>query len=160
MKEEDLACVLAWRNHPDVRRFMYTQHEITPLEHMRWFENSQLNTARNLLIFEAYSVPMGFININQTLPGHVADWGFYLDPAAPRGMGHKLGAAALEFAFATLGLHKICGQALVFNERSIRFHLRLGFQQEGELRDQYYDGKCYHSVIHFGLLSGEWQTQS
>ncbi|SFW44218.1 UDP-4-amino-4,6-dideoxy-N-acetyl-beta-L-altrosamine N-acetyltransferase [Pseudomonas sp. NFACC19-2] len=139
---------------------MYTQHEITPLEHLRWFENSRINPARNLLIFEIDSVPMGFININQILPGHVADWGFYLDPAAPRGVGYRLGTEALDFAFAVLGLHKVCGQALEFNERSIRFHSRLGFQREGELRDQYYDGRCYHSVIHFGLLSSEWQTHS
>lgn len=157
MQEEDLARVLEWRNHPDVRKFMYTQHEITPLEHRSWFEKSQRDPARNLLIFESESVPLGFININQTVLGHVADWGFYLDPAAPRGMGHRLGVTALAFAFTTLGLHKVCGQALAFNERSIRFHLRLGFQREGELREQHYDGKCYHSVIHFGLLSSEWQ---
>lgn len=160
MQEEDLARVLAWRNHPDVRKFMYTQHEIAPLEHADWFKRSRLNPARNLLIFEIDSVPMGFVNINQILPGHVADWGFYLDPDAPRGTGDQLGAAALDFAFTVLGLHKICGQALGFNERSIRFHLRLGFQREGELRDQYYDGECYHSVVHLGLLSSEWQGSS
>jgi len=160
MREDDLARVLAWRNHPDVRKFMYTQHEITLQEHRSWFENSQRNTARNLLIFESESVPLGFININQTVPGHVADWGFYLDPMAPRGMGHRLGVTALVFAFTTLGLHKVCGQALAFNERSIRFHLRLGFKREGELRDQHYDGESYQSVMHFGLLSSEWQPYS
>lgn len=34
----DLERVLAWRNHPDVRRYMYTQHEITLDEHQRWYE--------------------------------------------------------------------------------------------------------------------------
>lgn len=157
MREEDLARVLEWRNHPDVRKFMYTQHEITTQEHRSWFESSRRNPARHLLIFESESVPLGFISINQKLPGHVADWGFYLAPLAPRGMGHRLGVAALTFAFTTLGLHKVCGQALVFNERSIRFHLRLGFKCEGELREQHYDGENYHSVMHFGLLSREWQ---
>lgn len=158
MKQDDLERVLSWRNHPDVRRYMYTQHEITPVEHRRWYENSQCNPARSLLIFEHQGVPLGFVNITQSTPGHIADWGFYLAPEAPRGTGHLLGKAALNFAFQTLGLHKVCGQALDVNERSIRFHLRLGFTQEADLRDQHYDGEHYHSVIHFGLLHCEWQA--
>lgn len=158
MREDDLVSVLRWRNHPDVRRFMYTQHEITASEHRRWFENSQGNPARNLLIFEHETVPLGFVNITQSTLGHIADWGFYLAPEAPRGTGQLLANAALSFAFQTLGLHKVCGQALAFNERSIRFHLRLGFSQEADLRDQHYDGERYHSVIHFGLLHNEWQA--
>ncbi|NQD81620.1 GNAT family N-acetyltransferase, partial [Pseudomonas sp. CrR14] len=86
-------------------------------------------------------------------------WGFYLAPGAPRGTGQQLGEAALAFAFDSLGLHKVCGQALAFNERSIRFHEKLGFVQEGALREQHYDGATYHTIIHFGLLRYEWQAK-
>ena len=37
MAEEDLTMVLAWSNHPEVRRFMFTQHEISLEEHTQWF---------------------------------------------------------------------------------------------------------------------------
>ena len=30
LTEDDVPMILPWRNHPDVRRFMYTQHEISP----------------------------------------------------------------------------------------------------------------------------------
>ncbi|MDT4866291.1 PseH: pseudaminic acid biosynthesis N-acetyl transferase [compost metagenome] len=158
MTSDDLERVLLWRNHPEVRRYMYTQHKIGLDEHRRWFENSQRNTARHLLIFEQQDVPLGFVNITEGIVGHIADWGFYLAPEAPRGTGRLLGQAALDFAFAQLRLHKVCGQALGFNERSIRFHLALGFTQEGVLRDQHFDGDHYHAVIHFGLLRSEWQA--
>lgn len=158
MTQSDLELVLSWRNHPDIRRFMYKQHEITSLEHFRWFESCQANAGRSLLIFEHDSVPTGFVNITQSTLGHIADWGFYLSPDAMRGSGTLLGEAALKYAFQTLGLHKVCGQALAYNERSIRFHLRLGFTREGELRDQHFEGKQYHSIIHFGLLEHEWQA--
>ena len=159
MREDDLERVLGWRNHPDVRRFMYTQHAITPSEHRKWYESSQLNPARSLLIFEQAGEPLGFVNITQTVAEHIADWGFYLAPGAPRGTGQQLGEAALAFAFDSLGLHKVCGQALAFNERSIRFHEKLGFVQEGALREQHFDGATYHTIIHFGLLRYEWQAQ-
>jgi UDP-4-amino-4,6-dideoxy-N-acetyl-beta-L-altrosamine N-acetyltransferase len=158
MTPEDLGQVLAWRNHEEVRRYMYTQHEISLEEHTRWFERASQDAGRHLLVFENDTVPLGFINIHQIAPGGVADWGFYVAPDAPKGTGRQLGQAALHYAFSGEGLHKICGQALAYNERSIRFHLNLGFQQEGTLREQHFDGQHYHNVVCFGLLASEWQA--
>lgn len=158
MTSDDLELVLGWRNHEEVRRYMYTQHEISFSEHASWFERVSQESSRHLLIFEDSAIPLGFINIHQIARGGVADWGFYTEPSAPKGTGRKLGQAALEYAFTYVGLHKICGQALIFNERSIKFHLRLGFQQEGIQREQHFDGQKYHNVLCFGLLASEWQS--
>ncbi|WP_350356197.1 UDP-4-amino-4,6-dideoxy-N-acetyl-beta-L-altrosamine N-acetyltransferase [Pseudomonas sp. G2-4] len=158
MTYEDLERVLAWRNHEEVRRYMYTQHEISLIEHSRWFERASQDSSRHLLVFESNAVPLGFINLHQIAPGGVADWGFYVAPDAPRGTGRLLGHAVLQHAFAHLALHKLCGQALRFNTRSIKFHQRLGFQQEGILREQHFDGQSYHDVVCFGLLASEWQS--
>lgn len=159
MQLADLQRVLAWRNHVDVRRYMYTQHEITLAEHKSWFERAANDACKSLLIFEINQQPLGFINFSKHSVGAIADWGFYLAPDAPKGSGRLLGHAALAYAFSQLKLHKICGEALAFNERSIRFHQSLGFIQEGNLRDQYFDGTSYHNVINFGLLADEWQPK-
>jgi len=155
MAHDDLARVLAWRNHPEVRRYMYTCHEIGMEEHARWFERASQDARKHLLIFEQGGQPLGFVNIGLSAET-VADWGFYIAPEAPRGSGRALGRAALAHAFGELGLHKVCGQALAFNERSVRFHLSLGFREEGRLRDQHFDGRDYHDVVCFGLLAHEW----
>ena len=160
MTYEDLAQVLSWRNHEDVRRYMYTQHEITLVEHTRWFERASQDTTRHLLIFESNAVPLGFINIYQIAPGGVADWGFYAAPDVPKGTGRQLGQAALHYAFSQVELHKICGQALAYNERSIKFHRSLGFLQEGIQREQHFDGQRYHDVVCFGLIASEWQVNN
>lgn len=159
MATTDLETVLAWRNHPEVRRYMYTQHEIRLDEHMRWFEQASRDPLRHLLIFEDGPTALGFINIHQRAPGKIADWGFYAAPDAPRGTGHALGKAALRYAFSDAGLHKLCGQAIAHNERSARFHRKLGFTQEGVLREQHYDGSQYHDVFCFGLLAEEWREK-
>lgn len=158
MTTDDLALVLSWRNHPDIRRYMYTQHEIALTEHESWFERASENPHKHLLIFEAGSTPQGFIQMNQLGGGPVAEWGFYASPDAPKGTGRRMGQAALRYAFEHIGLHKLCGQALAYNEPSIRFHRALGFQQEGLLRDQHHDGQCFHDVLCFGLLNSEWRT--
>lgn len=155
----DLSMLLRWRNHPEVRRYMYSQHEISMAEHSAWFERSSVDPACNLLIFEQNQVPHGFINIRQQGEGRVAEWGFYAAPDAPKGTGKRLGEAALTYAFGDAGLHKLCGRALSFNERSLQFHMSLGFQQEGILRQQHFDGQNYQDVVCFGLLASEWQAK-
>jgi UDP-4-amino-4,6-dideoxy-N-acetyl-beta-L-altrosamine N-acetyltransferase len=157
MVHADLELVLAWRNHPDVRRYMYTQHEITLDEHRRWFARALPDPKKHLLVFEVNRQPVGFVNFNEAGNGGIADWGFYAAPDAPKGSGRQLGRAALSHAFIQLKLHKVCGQALAYNQSSIQFHQSLGFQQEGILRDQHFDGEHHHSVICFGLLCHEWQ---
>ena len=155
----DLERVLAWRNHSEVRRYMYTQHEISLDEHLRWFERVQEDPRKHVLIYEVDHLPLGFVHFSELGTSKVADWGYYAAPDAPKGTGRALGQAALDYAFKEIKLFKVCGQAIGFNARSIRFHQTLGFQQEGILRDQHFDGERYHDVVCFGLLRQEWLTK-
>ncbi|WP_111414077.1 UDP-2,4-diacetamido-2,4,6-trideoxy-beta-L-altropyranose hydrolase [Billgrantia lactosivorans] len=158
MQVQDLERVLAWRNHPEVRRHMYTQRLITLEEHRGWFVRVSQAPQRHLLIYEQEGEPLGFVNLNvvDAAAGR-ADWGFYLAPEAPRGSGHGLGQCTLTYAFTTLKLHKLCGEVLADNSRSQRFHERLGFRREATHRDHFHDGNTYHDVIGFGLLAEEWR---
>lgn len=160
MVSADLEQVLEWRNHESVRKYMYTQHQIGLQEHTQWFERASQSPERHLLIYEKEEVALGFINVHVIAGGGIADWGFYAAPDAPKGTGRDLGAATLRYVFEQLGLHKLCGQALGFNHRSIKFHQSLGFHQEGVLREQHFDGQAYHDVVCFGLFAREWQAES
>lgn len=160
MTETDLEQVLQWRNHPEVRRYMYTTHEISLAEHSNWFAGTAVNSAIDLLIYEQDGKAQGFVNITRTRCPEVADWGFYLAQSAPKGSGCELGKQVINYAFNQLGLYKVCGQALGFNERSIAFHKTLGFSEEGRLREQHFDGNQFHDVVCFGLLNREWQAQA
>ncbi|MBA3596123.1 MAG: UDP-4-amino-4,6-dideoxy-N-acetyl-beta-L-altrosamine N-acetyltransferase [Methylibium sp.] len=156
MVNQDLSAVLVWRNHPDVGSFMFNQAEITPQEHQQWFKRTSMEEGRHLLIFECDGRPRGFVNVHMRAADRIADWGFYVAPDAVRGTGRRLGDTALNYTFSFLEAHKLCARALAYNRKSIKFHLALGFQQEGVLRDQHFDGHGYHDVACFGLLSGEW----
>lgn len=154
---DDLPMLLDWRNHANVRRFMMTQHEISPEEHINWYVTAIQDSKRQLLIAEELHQPIGFVQFNHIDEGGISEWGFYASPYAPKGSGNKLGRTALAHAFSKLKLHKVCGQAISTNNSSLNFHLRLGFAQEGVLRDQRCIDGVYHSVICFGLLIHEWQ---
>lgn len=158
MREDDLEAVLAWRNHPEVRRHMLTRHEIGLAEHRGWFTKASQDASRRLLIVEQGGSPLGFVHFSGVAPGAAAEWGFYAVPGAPRGSGRKLGLAALAHAFGELQVHKVCGQALGSNAGSIRFHESLGFQREGVLREQVLVDGGYQDMVCFGLLRAEWHA--
>lgn len=157
LTEDDLAMILTWRNHPNIRNYMLSQHQISPQEHLNWFNRVNGDkTKQQLIVLEGVD-PIGFIQFDSTSRNDIANWGFYVRPDAPKGSGSKLGQAGLAHAFTDLGLHKVCGQAIESNVASITFHKKLGFAEEGRLREhQKIDGK-YHTLYCFGLLAKDWQ---
>ncbi len=155
LRTNDLSMVMKWRNHPSVQKYMFSQHKIREVEHKRWFEKCSDDKKWHLFMFEKDGVPLGFGSFYEVNENDVVDWGFYLSPNAPKGTGNLLGETMLSYAFDKLNFHKVCGQVLSYNQKSIDFHLRLGFKEEGRLREQYFDGENYYSVILFGLLKNE-----
>lgn len=156
LTEADLPLVRAWRNHPDVRRHMFSTHEISENEHRAWFARQQADATRRLWLFRRVGQPLGFVHFSGVEPGGIAEWGFYAAPGAPRGTGSALGRAALARAFGDEALHKVCGHVLAANTASLAFHRRLGFSEEGVLRQQQRSGDTYHDVHCFGLLRADW----
>ena len=67
--QEDLAQILSWRNHPDIRQHMLTRHEISPDEHRQWFERASGDGHKRLLIIEEAGVAIGFVNFSGVEPG-------------------------------------------------------------------------------------------
>jgi UDP-4-amino-4,6-dideoxy-N-acetyl-beta-L-altrosamine N-acetyltransferase len=159
MCEHDLETVLRWRNHSDVSKYMFSQHEITVAEHCAWFARSEKDDTRALLVVEENNLMIGCVVFSNVSWGGTADWGFFADPCSPSGTGRKVCEAALDFAFRELQIHKVAGQVLDFNEASIRMHRRLGFTQEGILREQQLIDEKYIGLIVFGLLSFEWRER-
>ncbi|WP_207233526.1 GNAT family N-acetyltransferase [Salinicola tamaricis] len=98
IRREDLSSVLSWRNHPDVRQYMYTQQEIAWEEHLAWFESVCARDNSYVMIFENDGIPSGVLNINIVSKSDKrAEWGFYLSPMAAKGSGSLLGSQACEF---------------------------------------------------------------
>ena len=158
MQVDDLEMVRSWRNHPDVRRHMLTQHEISAEEHAQWFKRIQQDPQRHVVLVHEHQQPLGLVHFTPVNAQGVVDWGFYLTPQAPKGSGGKLARMALDFAFKQQGWHKVCGQVISSNAASRRFHLKLGFSLEGVLRQQALIRHEWLSLWCFGLLSSEWKS--
>ncbi len=69
-----------------------------------------------------------------------AFWGFYARPDAPAGTGLHILFEALDLAFSELALHKLNGEVLADNSRSVHLHKKVGFTEEGRFRQRNYSG--------------------
>jgi len=156
MQHDDLEMVRSWRNHPDVRCHMLTQHEISAEEHTQWFKRIEQDPQRHVVLVYEQQQPLGLVHFTPVNPHGVVDWGFYLTPQAPKGSGSKLAHKALDYAFTQQGWHKVCGQVISINAASRRFHLKMGFTLEGVWRQQVLIKQEWLSLWCYGLLAADW----
>jgi ribosomal-protein-serine acetyltransferase len=111
--------------------------------------------------FEAAIVLDGLIVGATGFPG--VDWvarstsiGYWLDEAHQgRGLMTRAVRALIDHAFGEWQLHRIEIQAAVDNQRSRAVAERLGFEQEGILREAERIGDRYHDLVVYGLLTTE-----
>ena len=153
---EDLETVLAWRNHPSVRRFMFDAAMITPEQHRAWFNRVSADADRELLLYSEHGVSMGFMQFAREMGHQRVEWGFYTAPESLRGTGSRMCRHALARLFAVPDVHKLTGRVLDFNQASRHLHQRLGFTEEACLREHHFDGSQWRSVYAYGLLRDEW----
>ncbi|MCP4502628.1 MAG: GNAT family N-acetyltransferase [Deltaproteobacteria bacterium] len=90
-----------------------------------------------------------------------------------RGIGSAAIRAILKVAFSgkdvvvdetseirDLALHKIWLMIFRENQRSHQTYLRLGFKDEGLLREEYFHQDRWHDMVRMSLLVDEWQEES
>ena len=157
MKETDIELVLSWRNNPNISKYMYNQHLISLKEHKKWFFRSLESQYLELLIFELDDQREGFMQFKIDHNNQKGEWGFYLSPNATTGVGSIMGNHGLKYAFEKLQLEYLFGEAMEYNEKSIKFHRKLGFTIDKSFKKTHFDGKSYHNIIGFKYPLKDWE---
>lgn len=156
----DVMMVHAWRNHPDVARFMYRDSQIPLDEHKRWFESvvKDSNSAR-YRIFEINKQPRGWTSSTRIdAINRSCDWGGYLAPAseAGSGWGRAMLFLSLEESFTQFQMNRVSVEVLVENERAIGLYDSMGFVKEGCLRARAWQSRGPRDVYIYSMLAIEW----
>jgi UDP-4-amino-4,6-dideoxy-N-acetyl-beta-L-altrosamine N-acetyltransferase len=156
----DEARVLAWRNEPEVARWMATDHQVTAAEHGPWFASSLADPAKRYWIIELDGAPVGLIGLYEiSAVDRRAEWGFYIADPAVR--GHGVGASAwrsvLAVAFGELGLDTVVAEVLRSNEHSLAMHEHFGFHVDGVAGQVLKDGRLV-DVLTLHLRRQDWQA--
>lgn len=151
--------LLDWRNQPDVARWMYTDHVISPAEHDRWLTAALADPSRKYWIIELDGEPVGLANLYDiSKANRKTAWAYYLASPSVRGKG--VGAFVefwmIEHVFKTLGLDKLCCEVLVENEAVWKIHESFGFQREALFRHHVWKAGQPLDVVGLGLLAQDW----
>lgn len=124
----DCRRVFDWRNHADIRRFMFDNNELIWEQHQAWFHKQLDNPDFQMLIYVVNQTPQGYVSFKKVQSNqNVWEWGFYTAPDCPRGHGSRMGRLALDWAFAALGAREIQAAVLADNSASLKMHEKLGF---------------------------------
>lgn len=153
--------LLAWRNQPEIARWMYSDHAIGAEEHGRWFAGALADPRRRYWVIEADSRPVGLANLYELAPEHSrTSWAYYLADPSTRGQG--IGAFVeywvIEHVFGDLGLNKLWCEVLIGNEAVWRLHEGFGFRREALFREQVRKDGELTDVVGLGLLKSDWAT--
>lgn len=149
------------RNQPDVRKFMYTDHEISEDEHLNWLEGLRASSRQQVFVVLIEGAAAGVVSLSAINTTHrTADWAFYLDTTLQgKGLGSQVELWMLDHAFGAAALEKLNCEVLEINPAVIKMHQKFGFVIEGVRRENIIrDGKRI-GVVLLGITKSEWQTQ-
>lgn len=101
---------------------------------------------------------MGLIELSEKDEGEgVAEIGIWLGPEFHgNGYGTEASRILVNHAFNELRYHKVFARAFGSNKASQRIWEKLGFEKEGELREQTYREGEYEDTYVYGILEHEW----
>ena len=76
-----------------------------------------------------------------------------------RGYGSAAIRAMLDHAFGPLGQHKVWVMNFKTNTRSLAINQRIGFIEEGVLREEYFHKDTWHDMVRMSILAREWSPK-
>jgi RimJ/RimL family protein N-acetyltransferase len=160
--ESDLPLVRAWINDDEVRQGTGTEGPVSDVEHRRWYQSViEDRSQRIFLIAQGCGKgarPVGAIGLRGiNWRSRNAEYWIYIGDHAARGKGlaDEASRLLLRFAFDTLGLHRVFLQVNITNQQAIRLYRRLGFVEEGVLREAVFAGGCFIDRLVLSMLARE-----
>ncbi len=161
VEEKDLEQLRQWRNHPEMMPYHFSHLPVSQIGQRRWYESCTSDTKNVVLIVEDKEhTPIGYTLLKDIdHKNRSVEIGIHLDPAFQgRGYGKDAFLTLMRYCFQELNIHRICLQVFAFNEKAIRLYERLGFREEGRLRDAYFTQNRYYDIVLLSILENEFEA--
>lgn len=158
LSKNELEIVRKWRNHQKIRKWMYSEHEITKKEHLNFIKSLKTDKRNFYFIILKNETYLGVIYINRLdIKNRHAYFGIYANPEEKiKDAGKILGKILLKLTFEYLKLHSLKLEVLENNERAIRFYKKLGFKEEGILKEFVFRRNKWLNVLIMGMTEDEY----
>jgi UDP-2,4-diacetamido-2,4,6-trideoxy-beta-L-altropyranose hydrolase/UDP-4-amino-4,6-dideoxy-N-acetyl-beta-L-altrosamine N-acetyltransferase len=129
LNENDKLQTLNMRNHPQIKKWMYSRNSISEENHFGFIKNLEIDMERRYFLVKQKDNIIGSINLSKINFENSVELGIYTNPfLQSKGSGKILESAASEYAFIELGVKKIKLEVFSDNERAIHFYNKCGFK--------------------------------
>jgi len=160
VEEEDLEFLRENINRKEVRTHLTARKPVNLEQEKQFFEEVISSEKNTHLAISIENEIIGIISLeeNKERTG-VAEIGIWIDPEN-HGNGYGTEAAELitNYGFNELNFHRIMARAHEGNKGSQEIWEKLGFEKEGELRDQVYREGEFINAYLYGVLEQEWSS--
>ena len=163
-RKSDAASLFPLLTTPEVRRFLYEPPtSVEGFEAFISWSRTERIEGRGVcfaVTIEGFDTAIGLFQVRATgVDLSVADWGFALgSPFWGTGVFVESAELVLQFAFDTLGVHRLEATAAVRSGRANRVLIKLGAVPEGILRESLpRDGQFLDQVL-YSLLESDYRA--
>lgn len=131
LSNDEKKIILEWRNNPNIKKWMYTQDDITLESHLNFIDS--LNNSKDKLYFlvKKEDENIGVIYFTQIEPNESLHIGIYSNPHL-KGYGKILLETIIYFSFEILKVEKIFSEVYFENERAYILYKRYNFIEIGK----------------------------
>jgi RimJ/RimL family protein N-acetyltransferase len=166
VKRLDISYFLKWFNDQEIIQYLCLYLPMTEMYEEKYIEELGTTRAKSDVRFVVEAIegtstkPIGNCGLHEIHPkNHTANFGIVIGEKDYWGKGYGTEATRLviNYGFQELNLHRISSAAFAFNERSIKLHKKVGFREEGRLRQAMFKNGQYHDEVQFGILREEWK---
>ena len=158
LNEKEREMVLRWRNNEEIRKWMFTDQIISLEEHLEFIGSLRRDSRNFYFLVKRASEYLGVMCLTRVdLRNRNAYLGIYVNPEKKiSGVGSVLGEILLKLAFDVTKLHTLKLEVFEDNERAIALYKRLGFVEEGRLREFVFRDGRWKDVIVMGITEEEY----
>ena len=151
---------MEWVNDPENRMFVGRRTPINSFQEDKWFE--KIGEKKIVLSIKHKKTKKIIGNVSMMdieTENRCAELGVLLGDKTfqNKGLGTEVEKLMLKYAFNTLNLHRIEAYIYTTNTRSLKVAKRVGFKQEGILREREYLNGKYEDCIALGILKKEFK---
>lgn len=162
VEKSDLSLLQLWANNPEIQYWLGGWHfPINLNDQDKWFNNLSANS--NNQRFSIYTNEMGIIGTANLVD---IDWknknafhGMLLGDKDIRGKGYGQDTvmAVMKYAFEELGLNRLDGSIIEYNQASYKLYVgKCGWKEEGVQRNWYFRKNRYWNKIIVGVTREDY----
>lgn len=167
VERQDLIAFQRWVNDPEVTAGLLIDWPLSMADEEDWFTATrQRPKYEQPLVIEVQSEGewlaignVSLININWTVRS--AEIGIMIGEKTfwNQGYGSEAMQTLINWAFSRLNLNRIYLHVYETNPRAIRAYQKIGFVQDGRLRQAHYADGRYWDVFIMSVLRSDWQQK-